>query len=65
MTECDGSSARVDVVGSETKDLGVGFDDSGESFVEFPDGDVFFLQAGLREEFIDAGGGGDGEVDWV
>lgn len=65
MAQSDSSSARIDIVRSQTEDLGVGFDDGGEGLVEFPDRDVFFLQTGLGKEFFDTRGGGDGEVDWV
>lgn len=65
MTERDGASAWVHVVSAEPKDLGVGFDDGSERFVELPDGDVFLFEAGLREQLLDAGGWCDGEVDGV
>jgi hypothetical protein len=65
VAERNRASSWVDIIGTETKDLGVGFDDHGEGFVELPDGDVFLLEAGLLEELLDAGGGGDGEVDGV
>lgn len=65
MTQRNSSTARVDIVGSQTKDLGVGLDDGSEGLVEFPDCDIFFLEARLGEEFLDDGGGGDGEVNWI
>lgn len=65
MSQRNSASSRVDVVASETEDLGVGFDDGGKGFVELPDGDVVLFQAGLFEEFLDAGCRGDGEVDGV
>jgi hypothetical protein len=49
VAERNSSSPRVNVVNTETKDLGVGFDDGGKCFVELPDGDVFFLKARLLE----------------
>jgi hypothetical protein len=65
VSERNRSSSWVDVVSSETEDLGVGLDDGGEGLVELPDGDVLLLQAGLLEQLLDAGCGGDGEVDGV
>jgi hypothetical protein len=59
------SSTWVDIVSAQTEDLGIGFDDGGKGFVELPDGDVFFFEAGLLEELLDAGGGSDGEVDGI
>jgi hypothetical protein len=41
------ATPRVHIVSAQSKDLGIRFDDSGESFVEFPDRNVFLLQAGL------------------
>jgi hypothetical protein len=49
VTERNSSSSWVHIVSSKTDNLGVGYDDGGEGFVELPDGDVFFLQAGLLE----------------
>jgi hypothetical protein len=65
VSKCNSTSPWVDVVGTQTEDLGVGFDDGSEGLVELPDGDVFLLEPGLLEQFLDAGGGGDGEVDGV
>jgi hypothetical protein len=65
MAQRNRATTRIHILAAQTQDLGVGFDDGGEGFVEFPDGDVFFFEAGLRKEFLDARGGGDGEVDWV
>jgi hypothetical protein len=65
MSEGDSSSAWVDVVRSETENLGIGLDNGSESFVEFPDGDVFFLEPGLLEELLDAGCRSDREVDGI
>lgn len=65
MTQGDSSSTGVDILGAKAEDLCVGLDDSGEGLVELPDGDVFLLQARLLEELLDAGRGGDGEVNWV
>lgn len=46
-TQCvaqrNSSSTGVDVVRAQAENLGVGFDDGGEGFVELPDGNVFFL----------------------
>jgi hypothetical protein len=65
MSKCNGSSSWVHIVGPKTDNLGVGFDDGGEGFIELPDGDVFFLQTRLLEKLCDDGGGCDGEVDGV
>lgn len=65
VTKRNSSTPGVDVVGAETEDFGVGLDDGGKGFVELPDGDVFLLQTGLLQKLLDAGGGGDGEVDGV
>jgi hypothetical protein len=43
VAKCNSSSSGVDVVGSQTEDLGVGFDDGGESLVELPNGNVLLL----------------------
>jgi hypothetical protein len=59
------ASSRVHIVSAEPKDLGVRFDDCGEGLVEFPNRNVFLLEAGLLQQFFDARGRGNGEVDWV
>jgi hypothetical protein len=65
VPEGNGASPWVHVVCTQTEDLGVCFDDGCEGFVELPDGDVVLGKTGLLEEFLDAGSGGDGEVDGV
>jgi hypothetical protein len=65
VSESDSASSWVDVVTSQTEDFGVGFDHGSESLVELPDGNVFLLEAGLLEELVNAGGGGNGEVDGI
>jgi hypothetical protein len=65
VSERNGSTSWVHVVGPKPDDLGVGFDDGGEGLVELPDGDVFFLQAGLLEELLDDRRGRDGKIDGV
>jgi len=65
VAEGNRAAAGVHVGGFEAEDLGVGFDDGGEGFVEFPDGDVAWGEFGLGEELLDAGCGRDGEVDGV
>jgi hypothetical protein len=65
VTQCDGTSPRVDVVDTQAEDLCVGFDDCGEGLVELPDGNVGFREAGLLEELLDDGGRSNGKVDGV
>jgi hypothetical protein len=40
VSKSNSSSPGVYIIGTETENLGVGFDDGGEGFVELPDGDV-------------------------
>jgi hypothetical protein len=54
MAQRNRATARIHILAAQTQDLGVGFDDGGKGFVEFPDGDVFFFETGLGEEFLDA-----------
>jgi hypothetical protein len=65
VTKCNSTSSWVDIVGTESQDLGVGFDDGSEGLVELPDGNVLFLEPGLLEQLLDAGCGCDREVDGV
>jgi hypothetical protein len=65
VSKSNSSSPGVYIIGTETENLGVGFDDGGEGFVELPDGDVVLWETGLLEKLLDTGGGGDGEVDGV
>jgi len=62
VSQCNSSSPWVHVVDTKTEDLRVGFDDGGEGFVELPNGNVFFLEAGLLEQLFNAGGGCDWEI---
>jgi hypothetical protein len=65
VAERNGTTSGIDVIGTETEDLGVGLDDGRKGFVEFPDGNVRLGESGLGEELFYACGGGDGEVDGI
>jgi len=65
VAQCDGATSRVDIVDAEVENFGIGFDDSSKGFVELPDGNVRLGEAGLFQELLDDGGGGNGEVDGV
>ena len=65
VSQRDGTTSRVHVVGTETEDLGVGLDDRSKGLVELPDGDVFFGKTGLSKELLDTRCRCDREVDGV
>jgi hypothetical protein len=52
MSECDSAASGVNVLDPKAENLGVGFDDCGEGFVELPNTDIRLLEAGLGEEFL-------------
>jgi hypothetical protein len=52
VAESDSTSSRVHVVDTKAKNLCICFDDSGESFVELPDGDVRFGESRLFQELF-------------
>jgi hypothetical protein len=49
MAQRNRATPWVHIISAQSKDLSIRFDDSGESFVEFPDRNVFLLQAGLLQ----------------
>jgi len=65
VSERNGPSSWIYVVGPKPDDLGIGLNDGGKSLVELPDGDIFLAQAGLFEELLDDRRGRDGEVDRI
>lgn len=65
VSQRDGTTSWVHVVGAETEDLGVGLDDRSKGLIELPDGDVFFGKTGFSKELLNTGGRCDREVDGV
>lgn len=53
VAKSNSTTPGVNIVNTKTEDLSIRLDDSGESFVELPDGDIRLLEPGLLEEFLD------------